>query len=179
MTRLRRRIAALALAAALGVAVLTPAATTTDAAFTDAEHANATLTALRLRPPQVTAVTVCRNPAVSLLADTLVVQWRWPRTTAPYGPTTQTTARWAINDGTTSQTFTQTGPVDGIYTTTFPRSVLTGLLGGLLGADFSVHARTYWTPTGGVEWSSPERSTVHVDVTPLIAGANCTFTNGA
>ncbi|MGX9347317.1 MULTISPECIES: hypothetical protein [unclassified Microbacterium] len=182
MTRLRRRIAALALAAALGGAALTPAATATDAAFTDTEHANATLTALRLQPPTITGVTCSRPALLNPGAVYLTITWRWPDAGAPYSGYSAANASWTTTAitpvaGSPTPAAPTTTVANGVYTTTFTGTLLGNLLGGLsnllLGSSFSADVVTTGVVgTGTTTWTSPTRSGVTMTIPPL-AGASC------
>ncbi len=177
MTAPRRRRALVALAAACvgGSVLLAPALQRTDAAFTDAEHGRAALSALRLQPPQVTATPTCQNPGI--LGGTVVdARWRWPSSSTPYGAATS--AQWYVRSGSGAPSPvspTTTGPSGGEYSSRFS----SGLLGSLLGAQFDLEVETTWTTPGGLRWTSPTRTSIRVTL-PLLGGSGtCSVANGA
>ncbi len=174
MSRRRRWIAGLAGLGLLAGVAFAPPSTATEAVFTDAEHATTpAMTALRLVPPQITAIPTCRHP---LLGGTSVgITWTWIANDPPYSTMTTANAQWSIGGGAwQTRTTTGTGP----YTTSFPVSVLEGVLGSLLGTTYTIRMRTAWTTPGGVIWTSPSVSTVTVIVPALLGAQTCTPANG-
>ncbi|MFD6700795.1 MULTISPECIES: hypothetical protein [unclassified Microbacterium] len=165
--------------AALGVLVLglilfAPPLPQTDASYTDPEFAGGTgVSAVRLVPPQITAVTTCRSALLG--GNIMVITWKWSAQTAPYsGFTAAANTEWQIA-GTAWQAVPTTGPdANGVYTTTFTSSLLSGLLGGLLGESFSSNVRTKaWTG-----WVSPTVSTLTY-TKPILNSPTCGFANGS
>lgn len=164
MTRLRRRIAALAVAAALGMLVVAPGATSTDAAFTDAEHANATMTAARLSTPSSLSVTTCVRPLLGNVF--MAVQYTLPA--QPSGARVD----WRVT--TPTSTFSVQPEVSTVSPGVYRASFRTGLIGSiesLLGVnvDFEPH-----TILPGTSWTSPfgQRVRYHAG---LISGVSCTL----
>lgn len=177
--RTRARRAVHGILAVLGVLLLgavlfaTPPQRT-DASFTDPEFAGGSgVAAVRLVPPQITAVTTCRSALLG--GNIMVVTWRWAAQAAPYtGFTAAADAEWQIA-GAAWQAVPTTGPdANGVYTTTFTSSLLSGLLGGLFGETFSSNVRTRaWTG-----WVSPTVSTLTY-TKPILSSPTCTFANGS
>ncbi|MFC7405099.1 hypothetical protein [Georgenia alba] len=178
-SRLLRRCAAIAVVTGALAAGVFPAPQQTEAAWSEPEHAASAFTSLRLVPPQVQSVGTCARPA--LLNPTQVVlqvRWRWPATGQPYGSFTAQNSAWAVG-GTAAPNVQTTGPDSaGVYTTSFTNGLLDGLLGSLLGQSYSVTVRSQLTPAGGQTWTSPNASTVNVNVPVLIGSPTCSFTNG-
>ncbi len=169
-SRGRRALAALAGATLLVSLALAPNAQLSDAAFTDDEQAQATLTA-RLLPPRVTSIPLCSRPP--LLGGTFMrVTWEWPAV-APYSSFTGSNVEWRV--GTLVVTPTVTGPdAQGRYTADITTGLLSGLLGGLLGADVVIEMRT----TYGT-WRTNTTPTTVTYNAPLVSGAaTCTPVNG-
>lgn len=170
----RIRLAGVVLIAGLlGIATVPPPQLT-DASYVDPEYASGSaVTAIRLVPPQLTAVTTCHS---ALLGGTVMaVTWKWTGQIAPYtGFTAAANTEWQIA-GTAWQSVPTTGPdANGVYTTTFTKTLLSGLLGGLLGETFSSIVRTKaWTG-----WVSPTVSTLTY-TKPILTNPTCTFTNGS
>src|SRR5690606_29898738 len=115
-------------------AALLPGAQPTSGAFVDDERVTATITSGALSAPVVTGVPLCRS--VLLGGEVLRVTWRWPNASVPYTQLTAANAQWKIGAGAWASMPT-TGPVAGVYTTTFTQGVLDGLLGSLLGGSFT------------------------------------------
>lgn len=166
----RRALAALAGVTLLVSLALAPSAQVSDAAFTDDEQAQTTLTA-RLLPPQVTSIPLCSRPP--LTGGTFMqVTWQWPAV-APYSSFTGSNVEWRV--GTLVVTPTVTGPDgQGRYTADITTGLLSGLLGGLLGADVVIEMRT----TYGT-WRTNTTPTTVTYNAPLVTGAaTCTPVNG-
>lgn len=182
MTRFRRRIAALAFAAALAFSMAAASPAPTDAAFTDAEHANATLSAFRLQPPAITGVTCSRPVLLNPGAVYLTITWRWRAASAPYSGYSATNASWTTTAitpvaGTPTPAAPTTTVANGVYTTTFTGTLLGNLLGGLsnlvLGSSFSVDVVTTGVVGAGTTaWTSQAASGVTMTIPPL-TGASC------
>ncbi len=176
---LRRMLAVMVALACVAVLSL-PQPRQTDAAFTDTEFTSgAQLTALRLVPPQLQSpATTCVHPlSVVVGGDVLQVKWQW--TTVPYTDTVKTVSKWTINGSAAAPSVTRAGTV---YTATFTRGLIAGLVGGIvasLGGSFTVAVVTQWTTPGSVVWTSQTSSTVTVTYPILGLGATtCVIANG-
>lgn len=148
----------------------------TDAAFTDTEHAAAgqQFGTVVLEPPVVVSTSCTRPSLLTLTRPFLTVTWRWPQAGEPYTGFAGANTLWVI-DGKQAQA-TTTGPdANGVFTTVFTGALLQQLLGSitdlLLGSSFTVSARTIWTP-GTAEWRSDREKVVSVSIPPL-AGISC------
>lgn len=170
-SRRRRALAAIAGAAMLVGVGLAPAAQMSDAAFTDEEQAQTTITA-RLLPPQITSIPTCIRPPV-LGGSFMKVTWGWPAV-APYSSFSGSNVEWRV--GTTVIVPTVTGPdAQGRYTADITTGLLSGLLGSLLGADIVIEMRT----TYGTWKTSTTPTTVTYNAPLLSTTVTCTPANGA
>lgn len=170
----RRAMIAVLAAGACGAALFWPRPALTDAAYTDAEDVGGGgVTAIRLVPPQFIAVTTCRSALLG--GKVMEVTWKWAGQGSPYSVfTAAVNTEWQIA-GAAWQSVPTVGPdANGAYTTTFDKSLLSGLLGSLLGETFSSNVRTKaWTG-----WVSPTVSTLTYTKS-ILNGPNCTFVNGS
>lgn len=153
----------LAAVAALGVgaAVLAPPVTTSDAAWIDPVHATSSLQALTLAQPQPVAVSTCNFVPLNTSTPQFAVQWRWPAGTSM--PTTSATAVWTIDGVTATQT--TTGPVNGVFTTTFNASQLRDIEAPIAGATYDARASTRLAAPGTTPWTTQARlmATMNID----------------
>lgn len=179
MRSFRRGAAARVTAAVVGlvaaVTLLTSSALTT-AAFTDEEHARPAqeLSTFVLEPPRIVSVS-CSRPALLNLGGTiLTVQWTWPSTEPPYASLGAEAAVWRFDNSVAEGT--TTGPVAGVYTTTFTAGLLERLVGSiatlLLGSSYTASVTTTWSPADTTVWESPDRKEIAVVIPPLI-GSRC------
>lgn len=170
--RLHRRVrAAIAGTAMLVVIGLAPAAHVSDAAFTDAEQAQTTITA-RLLPPQITSIPSCIRPPL-LGGSFMKITWGWPAV-APYSSFSASNVEWRV--GTTVIVPTVTGPdAQNRYTADITTGLLSGLLGSLLGADIVIEMRT----TYGTWKTSTAPTTVTYNAPLLSSAVSCVPANGA
>ncbi|MFJ2369547.1 hypothetical protein [Microbacterium sp. NPDC087665] len=147
------------LAGILGVSILAgvaaaPAVQTTEARFLDTEEvASSTFTALKLAPPQITAVVNCSGLLGLGLANGVTLDWTMPVGAAYTGFTPANNVQWAFNSaGTNWQAVTTTSPSAGVYRTTFNTGVINDLLSLLLGGTMTFQVRTKvgtnWVSTG-------------------------------
>ncbi|MGW9113648.1 hypothetical protein [Microbacterium sp. NPDC055683] len=187
LTRATAVIAAFALLLLGGLAPASP----TEAAWVDREHAAGGVSALRLQPPAVQAVTTCARPSIANPGlVNLAVQWSFPSTASPYSGFTAVNATWTTQSGETgapsaiTPTTTQSG---GVYTASFSGTLLGNLVGGilnlLLGTNLVLKIYTTVTYTNGsttVTWVSPNPSIVRMNIPSTLSGqpTTCTFSNG-
>lgn len=147
------------LAGILGVSILVgaaaaPTVTTTEARFLDTEEvASSTFTALKLAPPQITAVVNCSGLLGLGLANGVTLDWTMPAGAAYTGFTPANNVQWAFNSaGNNWQAVTTTGPSTGVYRTTFNTGIISDLLSLLLGGTMTFQVRTKvgtnWVSTG-------------------------------
>ena len=164
----RRRVRLLSLAVAAMAATLVlvvPSVSTTDAAFTDAEHASTTVRAYVVPRPPIE--NPCTTSAGLLgAAPTITIVWTLPAgyasTDVEYGigATATTLAKVTTNSATTSLG-------SGRYRTVFSGGLLSGLLGGSasVGVRILDAPKNNWTST----WSTATGS-----IALLGLGTTCT-----
>ncbi|GAT73872.1 hypothetical protein [Microbacterium hydrocarbonoxydans] len=152
MTGWRKVIAGLAGALVLLGAAVVPPTQTTEAAFTDAEHATATFAATTLETPVITSCTpqTLNVIGVGLVFQSVTLVW-----TAPYPVAgVKLTATSGANTGTVpASNISTSGPVNGTYTHTavLSQALLTSLVTNLLGSTTTLAV----TSVAGTSWTSP------------------------
>lgn len=161
-----------ALAGVAGVALLVgigmaPIAQVTDAAFTDPEHGQATITAFRVPTPTITACVVTNNGLG--VFQSVRIDW-----TSPYPATG---VRLTLTQGATTavvpaSNITTTGPAAGLYThsAVLTQALLTSLISNLLGSTTTLTATNL---LAGTTWVSAGASR-QLSVALLGLNASCT-----
>lgn len=149
MTRdhVRRRRIVLALAGAtVLVSSVVPATSSTEAAFTDVEHANATLTAYVVPRPSLFG-SCTTNPGLLGATPSITIDYALPA-----GFTT-TALQYGVGGSPTSITRVTSGVTTTTVSTNRYRTVFTGgLLSGLLGGSATVAVRVLDVPHN--DWTS-------------------------
>lgn len=167
-SQMRRRVLAGVAGAALltGVAI-TPAAHETDAAFTDAEQATATITAFRVPAPTITACTISNNALGVFQSVTLI--WTSPY---PASGVRLTLIQGATTSVVPAANITTTGPVGGLYTHTaaLSQALFVSLISNLLGSTTTLSVTNL---LAGTSWVSVA-ATRQLSVALLGLGATCT-----
>ena len=139
---------------------------TTDASFTDSEYAGASVTALTLRPPQIASTPLCQRPPL-LGGDVFSIRWKMPA-----GAPADSIVRWAVDGQVLTTSPSTSTDSQGSFVSAFSTTLLSGLLGSLLGANIKVEM---WATSG--TWISPTASTMTY-YAPLLAGSpTCTIVN--
>ena len=161
------------LAAALGLAMVVLAAlsmrpTTTDASWTSTQQGAATAATLTVPPPSVNG---CAGVALSA---SVTISWTLPAggqyTTADIAFGASSSGLGTLGQLLGANTSATTGPVNGVYTTTVSSTLLTGLLGSVLGETIYISLWTMYKPSSGVS-SSWVSTPVGYKVTyPLVLG---------
>jgi hypothetical protein len=162
MTRLR--LPAIAALLALGATLaVTAQSNTTDAAWSDTTNAAGSFTALTVAAPTIVSCTAGGN----VVTPTLSLQWSFPAGSGYTSPTNVNL--YYSNNGLIPNLLpitsgaTTTGPVGGVYTTTYS----IGLLGGILSTQAAIALET---KVDG--WTSPR--VARVATWPLLIGtATC------
>lgn len=158
------RLAVITALLALGVTLAATAqSNTTDAAWSDATVAAGSFTALTVAAPTIASCTAGGN----VVAPTLSVQWSFPAGSGYTSPANVNL--YYSNSGLIPNLLpitsgaTTTGPVGGVYTTTYN----IGLLGGILSTQAAIALET---KVNG--WTSP--MVTRVATWPLVVGtATC------
>jgi hypothetical protein len=158
-------------AAALSLSAV-PSATTA-ATWTDADNASGSFQALTVPAPIIDSCTA-QSILVNLsLRPRVTITWHYPTTgyttaNAQYSWSATGLANLAVL--TEGNGVSTTGPVAGVYTSTFQG----GLLSGLLGASADIGIST-GHPSG---WVS-KKSTAHATFPLLVGTGTCTITNAS
>lgn len=158
-------------AVAAVVVALAPPPTATVAAWTDAEHASGNFQALTVPAPIIDTCTA-RSVLVNLsLTPRVTLTWHYPSTDY----TSANAQYWWSDSGilgligvTIGSGVSTTGPVGGVYTSTFQGSLLSGLLGGSADVGLSTGHTSGW---------SSKTSTAHATFPLLVGTGTCTITN--
>jgi hypothetical protein len=131
----------------MALVLTVPSASPTEAAFTDAEHTSATLTAYRVPRPVIASPCTLNTGLIGITPPSITVEWTLPTGYA------LSDARYGTALGAGAMTEVTTGVSTTLLTGRRYRTVFTGgLLGGLLGGSASVGIRLHDTAKNN--WTS-------------------------
>ncbi|MGO1406527.1 hypothetical protein [Agrococcus casei] len=158
--RLRRQLlAGFAFIGLLIGVVALPLASETDAAWVDSEHGRGTFSAVVVQAPSAIDFSLCRDfgtvPVPPDSQQMVTIRWRWA---APMPGSVSTT--WTVGGDAISPT--TTGPVNGVYSSTFTAGQLRSVESPAFGANYDLVATARVATTQGSTWQSSPKELAQV-----------------
>ena len=155
----RRVLAVVAGIGPLAGIVSLPMTHETDAAWTDVEHGQSSFSAITMQAPNAVDFSLCRSfgtvPIPPDSQEMVTIRWRW---SAPMPGTVSTT--WTV--GGDPIVPTTTGPVDGVYSSTFTAGQLRSVESPAFGANYDLVATARVATAQGSTWQSQPKPMAQV-----------------